>query len=884
MYDAPKAHVTPLSIGRYQVTDCLGEGGMGVVYLARDPSLERFVAIKLMREGFDTAEMRERFVREARAVASLRHPCIVTVFEYGDHQGQPFIVMEYVTGKTLAALIRAGTPISLARRLQLTRDLCLGLEHAHRAGMIHRDIKPANIMVDGEGTLKILDFGIAKLGHAGNTQISALVGTPRYMSPEQISGKPVTRRSDIFSVGLVVYELLSSRAPYAGENQYAVMHAIVHDDPAPLARHVPDLDPRIIRIVEKALEKDPDRRYQELSQMRREVERICNELALADPHPSTLHLPRQDPHAQLEELGRRRAQQIAANLENVERAFEIGDYEAALATCEDVLIIDPHEPRALEGLERARAALAERQALANLKAARQHFAHDELTLAEQALQAAFQLTPSLREGLDLQEELGTARQKREGRERALQMALDRARIRLDEGAFESAVNAADEALRHDPEDPTAKRLKAEALVALEASLRERELDRRAQVAADQAMHLAARDLYEPALDLLRNPDVATHPLARQARERVENARAAFDRLRAEALASRPARHAETTLFQTVVLEPAVVEHDSPAVEATPIAPEIPPAVPSVSSVPSASPARSAEYEMPPLTALAPLLGISHSDGHLPGPVRPRKSQPARRPVWFVDQDADRGGGREWFHDQLFVSSKQGHDSIGFGVSFVTHGAAIAIVAIALVLRPNAPPPPPPVPLTMITLTPPSPPPPTPQVQQQKTVPQKPTPHPAQSPVTPQVVGPITAVEPPKLTDAAPIESPGQLPTSEPIPTGPVTTGPGNVTGPILVGNQLGDLLGEVPVDDFDQEPVPINEVQPKVPVGASGVVRVQVTVLTSGKVSRAKVLDPTPFAAAIQDAASQCTFRPAKRRGKSVPVTWIIAYALETKK
>jgi TonB family protein len=135
-----------------------------------------------------------------------------------------------------------------------------------------------------------------------------------------------------------------------------------------------------------------------------------------------------------------------------------------------------------------------------------------------------------------------------------------------------------------------------------------------------------------------------------------------------------------------------------------------------------------------------------------------------------------------------------------------------------------------------------------------------------------------------VIDAAPIEAPTQLPTTEPAVTGQATTSSGVVTGQILVGNPLGDILGEIPVDDFDQDPEPINKVQPKVPVGASGIVRVQVTVLTTGKVSRAKVLDQTPFAAAIQEAASQCTFRPAKRRGKSVPVTWVIAYALETKR
>ena len=426
----------PLTISRYQVTDQLGEGGMGVVYLARDPQLERFVAIKLMRAGFDSSDLRDRFVREARAVASLRHPCIVTLFEYGDHEGQPFIVMEYVNGQTLSSLIAAGTAMSLARRLQLARDLCLGLEHAHKAGIIHRDIKPANIMVDGEGTLKILDFGIAKLGHAGTTHVSALVGTPKYMSPEQIGGKPVTRRSDIFSVGLVIYELLAGKAAFDVDGQYAVMEAIINRDPTPLATLVPSLDPRVVRIIEKALEKDPDRRYQDLSQMRRELDRLCNELALAEPGGGTTRVAPVRPVA-LDELARRRQQQIAANLENAERAFELGEYDAALTACEDVLIIDPQEPRALEGLQRAQAAQTERHAFAHLNVARQHFSQGELTLAEAALAVAFEFAPALREVLDLQEQLGSARQKKEQRSRALKLALDRARIRFVEGACTS---------------------------------------------------------------------------------------------------------------------------------------------------------------------------------------------------------------------------------------------------------------------------------------------------------------------------------------------------------------------------------------------------------------------------------------------------------------
>ena len=435
MSDPIDLTAAPLNIGRYHVTDRLGVGGMGVVYLARDPFLERFVAIKLMRGGFDSIDLRERFVREARAVASLRHPCIVTLYEYGDHGGQPFIVMEYVNGKTLGALIAAGTPMSLARRLQLVEDLCRGLEHAHKAGIIHRDIKPANIMVDSEGTLKILDFGIAKLGHAGITQIAALIGTPRYMSPEQATGKPVTRRSDIFSVGLVVYELLASWPAFPIDNQYGVMHAILTLEPTPLSKHVPDLDPRIIRIVEKALEKDPDRRYQDLAQMRRDVARIRSELT--NPELTISQFPPK-PSVQLEELGSRREQQIAANLENAERAFELGDYDAALAACEDAVILDPQSRRGLEGLPRAEAAIIERQAFAHFSLAREYFAKDDLTGAEHALHAAFELLPSLREGLDLQSQVNVGRQEREQRRRSLKLATDRACCVAFRSSFESA--------------------------------------------------------------------------------------------------------------------------------------------------------------------------------------------------------------------------------------------------------------------------------------------------------------------------------------------------------------------------------------------------------------------------------------------------------------
>jgi serine/threonine-protein kinase len=203
---APLTSPTPAGfIGRYQILEKIGDGGMGSLYLARDPAIDRLVAIKLLRRGFDTDALRERFAREARAAGRLRHTHIVTIFDVGEHDGDPFIAMEFLAGETLAELIRQEARLSLSRRLELLEELCDGLAYAHRAGLVHRDIKPANLMVDADGVLKILDFGIVRVDESGITQSGVLVGTINYMAPEQVLGIAVDHRSDIFAVGLVAY-------------------------------------------------------------------------------------------------------------------------------------------------------------------------------------------------------------------------------------------------------------------------------------------------------------------------------------------------------------------------------------------------------------------------------------------------------------------------------------------------------------------------------------------------------------------------------------------------------------------------------------------------------------------------------------------------------
>jgi serine/threonine-protein kinase len=269
------------SIGRYQTIECIGSGGMGAVYLARDPWLDRLVAIKLLREEIDSAELRQRFGREARAAARLTHRNIVSIYDVGEHGGCPFIAMEFVPGETLAQHISQPT-LSIERRLLLVEELCDGLEHAHRAGVVHHDIKPANLMLTPEGVLKILDFGIARLVEVpspGLTHTNVIVGSVNYMSPERFGGQVVDHRSDIFAVGAVLYELLSSTKAFPGSVHDGVMQRILADAPEPLSHLCPDLDERIVGIVDRALQKAMQDRYADLATMRRDVAAVRQGLA-----------------------------------------------------------------------------------------------------------------------------------------------------------------------------------------------------------------------------------------------------------------------------------------------------------------------------------------------------------------------------------------------------------------------------------------------------------------------------------------------------------------------------------------------------------------------------------------------------------------------------
>jgi len=250
------------TIGKYQVIDKIGEGAMGVVYRAMDPILNRHVAIKIMSEGLAQDEvLRERFLREAQAAGSLQHPNLVTIYDFGEIDGHLFIAMEFIQGVDLEQLLKHGPPLPLSAKLDIVIDVLNGLSYAHRRGVIHRDIKPANVRVDEDGHARIMDFGVAHLGTSNLTTTGVMVGTPNYMAPEQISGDPITPAVDLFSVGAMLYELLTNAKPFEGDTLHNVLFKIVSDTPPDVSSINPECPPQLTEIVKKALAKTPQTRW-----------------------------------------------------------------------------------------------------------------------------------------------------------------------------------------------------------------------------------------------------------------------------------------------------------------------------------------------------------------------------------------------------------------------------------------------------------------------------------------------------------------------------------------------------------------------------------------------------------------------------------------------
>ena len=278
------------SLGRYHVESELGRGAMGVVYRARDPKIDRLVAIKTIslagKEEAEEQEYRDRFVREARAAGKLAHPGIVTVFDAGEdpETREPFLVMEYVAGKPLSDEISAGGGrLPLPKALQFACEVADALHYAHSNGVIHGDIKPANILVTKDGHAKIADFGVARLNQAVATHAGKIFGSPAYMAPEQLSGGEPDARSDLFSLGVMLYSMLTGFRPFQGNSAQTVCFKVMNVEPVPVSSFQPDLPPELDRIVLRAIAKDARDRYQSGEELTADIRAFAsNSDAFAD--------------------------------------------------------------------------------------------------------------------------------------------------------------------------------------------------------------------------------------------------------------------------------------------------------------------------------------------------------------------------------------------------------------------------------------------------------------------------------------------------------------------------------------------------------------------------------------------------------------------------
>src|SRR5207249_5026552 len=245
-------------LGKFELHELIGEGAMGVVWKAYDSVLRRYVALKLLPAKVSrTGDIRERFLREARAAGVLQHSNIVTIYDLGEAENQLFIAMELVDGRDLSTIISGHDPLPLERKLDIVIEVLEALTYAHNRGVIHRDIKPSNVRIATDGGIKIMDFGIARLQSAEFTGSGAIVGTPSYMAPEQITNGPIGPATDLFAVGCLLYELLGYRKPFEAETIHGVLYQVLTTDPPALRTMAPSIPAALERVVTKAMNKVP---------------------------------------------------------------------------------------------------------------------------------------------------------------------------------------------------------------------------------------------------------------------------------------------------------------------------------------------------------------------------------------------------------------------------------------------------------------------------------------------------------------------------------------------------------------------------------------------------------------------------------------------------
>jgi serine/threonine-protein kinase len=438
-------------IGKYEVIEELGRGAMGVVYKCRDPFIGRMVALKTITTGLqDQPELLQRFYREAQAAGGLAHPNIVTIFDLGEGQdGTPYIAMEFLEGTDLEHIIADGTPLPVAQKIGYMVQAARALDYAHKRGVVHRDIKPANIVVTKDGTIKVVDFGIARLVDTSRSQTGLLIGTVNYMSPEQVRGERCDGRSDIFSFGVMFYELLSGQRPFNGNNFTAVMLAIISQNHKPLKEVMESCPQELSDVVEKILRKDVGERYQALEEFLLDVDPVWKKLQgeevkelvaegerliatrdftkARDILRKAVQTDTANKHAKtlLEKVNAELKRSLALpeaqeHVSKAESLLKEGKLAEAQAEVEAALKLDSVYQPAQELRQRVLDESNRQQSLKDyLKSTKQRLAEGDLTAADQSLKKALEIQADSKEGAELRKQLEEEKNRRSKRQKLL---------------------------------------------------------------------------------------------------------------------------------------------------------------------------------------------------------------------------------------------------------------------------------------------------------------------------------------------------------------------------------------------------------------------------------------------------------------------------------
>ncbi len=501
---------------------------MGVVFKAYDPALERHTAIKVMNTGVEVNdELRARFFREARSAAKLNHPNIISIYELGESRKRPFIAMEYVEGEDLKAIIKKRAFIPLKEKLRWVSHICEGLDYAHRHGVIHRDIKPGHIFITKDGKLKILDFGLARLASSEMTRSGMLLGSPYYMSPEQVKGRQdIDGRSDFFSVGVVLYELIAYRRPFEADSPTSVCFQIVSESHHPIPLVLPGCSAELEQIINRALSKDRETRYQNGSELTAAL------LDFQDQLPRLQEALGKDIESLQAELKKGRKAFKDPLIQGLvdDKLFEPG--ELALQS-DDALMgfeSDPDDYGSLllrhsdlkRSLDLAAKKKSEAQQILELfKTARRQFDKNEQDACRSGLEAILKLHPGNAEALRMKQILQEHHQEEESQLR-LEAALAAARSALDQEDFERCLKVASSALELGPGHPEALALKNKALEGLNLGNLEELLATARQYAGEQDYE----NCYQAAAEGLK-----LHPEHPELLEIQQSARTAIDQQR-----------------------------------------------------------------------------------------------------------------------------------------------------------------------------------------------------------------------------------------------------------------------------------------------------------------------------------------------------------------